>query len=70
MSQGDGVTVAVLDSGAAANQPDLVGKVVPGLDIVTNKGDATYDPNGHGTGMAAIIAGHGHGPGGRRRPST
>jgi subtilisin family serine protease len=63
ISQGDGVTVAVLDSGAAANQPDLVGNVVPGVDILTNKGDATDDPNGHGTGMAAIIAGHGHGPG-------
>lgn len=63
ISQGEGVTVAVLDSGVAAGQPDLTGSVIPGVDILANTGDATDDPDGHGTGMAAIIAGHGHGRG-------
>src|SRR5207248_1386024 len=49
-------TVAVLDTGVDASQPDLQGAVVPGANIVAGSGDGTSDPNGHGTEMAGIVA--------------
>ncbi|WP_234331785.1 type VII secretion-associated serine protease mycosin [Streptomyces sp. NRRL S-455] len=60
-SQGQGTTVAVVDSGVDGNQPDLTGQVLKGKDV-TGGGDAQNDTDGHGTGMASLIAGHGHGP--------
>ncbi|MCF2539691.1 S8 family serine peptidase [Streptomyces sp. FB2] len=59
-SQGDGVTVAVVDTGVDGTHPDLTGQLVKGLDV-TGGGDAENDTDGHGTGMASLIAGHGHG---------
>ncbi|MDH6142533.1 type VII secretion-associated serine protease mycosin [Kitasatospora sp. GP30] len=61
ISQGDGVTVAVLDSGVAANHQDLTGQVLPGTDLTGAETDGRTDSIGHGTAMASIIAGHGHG---------
>lgn len=61
-SRGAGVTVAVVDSGVDAEHPDLSGNVVPGADFIED-GDGRVDADGHGTGMAALIAGHGHGSG-------
>ncbi|MGW4208062.1 type VII secretion-associated serine protease mycosin [Lentzea sp. NPDC004789] len=56
-SRGDGVVVAVIDSGVDAKHPDLAGRVLPGTGFGSSKGtDGTTDPDGHGTGMAAIIA--------------
>ncbi len=65
-SRGEGVTVAVLDSGVDAVHPDLVGQVTTGPDLVGG-GARPGGPHWgvHGTAMAAIIAGHGHGAGGR-----
>ncbi|MEU1854077.1 S8 family serine peptidase [Streptomyces sp. NPDC019990] len=60
-SEGAGVTVAVLDSGVDVSHPDLAGQVLPGKDF-TGAGDPHKDNDGHGTGMASLIAGHGHGP--------
>ncbi|MDT4986026.1 MAG: hypothetical protein QOI74_120, partial [Micromonosporaceae bacterium] len=58
---GNGVTVAVVDTGVDATHPDLVGNVLPGTDVVAVGGDGHSDDNGHGTAMAGLIAGHGHG---------
>lgn len=61
-SQGQGITVAVVDSGVDASHPDLTGQVLGGKDF-TGGGNAQEDKLGHGTSMASIIAGHGHGAG-------
>lgn len=56
-ARGDGVIVAVIDSGVDAKHPDLVGQVLPGAGFGRSKGtDGTTDVDGHGTGMAGIIA--------------
>ena len=87
-TQGNGITVAVIDSGVDANNPDLVGRVINGVDyrdgfsILTtdnlidncvsytdaiysgrpNHADfGKYDPHGHGTHVAGIIASNGIG---------
>ncbi|RKN62915.1 type VII secretion-associated serine protease mycosin [Streptomyces klenkii] len=56
---GAGVTVAVIDTGVDASLPDLEGQVLEGKNFSGEPGDAHTDPNGHGTGMAALIAGTG-----------
>ncbi|MFF4805691.1 type VII secretion-associated serine protease mycosin [Streptomyces sp. NPDC001351] len=60
-SQGQGVTVAVVDTGVDGSHPDLAGQVLKGKDVTQSGGDAQNDTDGHGTGMASLIAGHGHG---------
>lgn len=63
-TQGQGVTVAVLDTGVEADHPDLAGNVLPGKDMVGfGAGPGGRAWARHGTAMAGIIAGHGHGPG-------
>lgn len=62
-TRGDGVTVAVLDTGVDPTHPDLAGQVLDGTDLVGTgaaRGDRAWAR--HGTAMAGIIAGHGHGP--------
>lgn len=56
-STGRGVTVAVIDSGVDGSHPDLVGQVLPGIDLVTPAGADEPDPVGHGTTVASLIAG-------------
>ncbi len=54
VSTGSGAVVAVVDSGAQFDHPDLAGHVGQGYDFVQN--DATpQDGNGHGTHVSGII---------------
>jgi type VII secretion-associated serine protease mycosin len=60
VSQGEGVIVAVIDTGVDASHPDLAGSVVPGFNPDgVGAPDGRSDTNGHGTGMAGLIVGHG-----------
>lgn len=64
-STGEGITVAVIDSGVDATNPDLTGRVVEGMNLETDlPGDEHEDYSGHGTGMAGLIAGTGRAAGG------
>ncbi|MFJ7202798.1 type VII secretion-associated serine protease mycosin [Streptomyces sp. NPDC098789] len=64
VSTGKGVTVAVVDSGVD-RVPELEGQVLTGKDFATTyQGDERTDYDAHGTGIAAMIAGSGKGPGG------
>jgi type VII secretion-associated serine protease mycosin len=63
-TKGKGVTVAVLDTGVDDQHPDLAGNVLTGKDMIgfgAGRGDRPWAR--HGTAMAGIIAGHGHGAG-------
>ncbi|KOU55738.1 serine protease [Streptomyces sp. MMG1533] len=63
-TKGAGITVAVLDTGVEADHPDLDGNVLTGKDMIgfgAKDGDRAWAR--HGTAMAGIIAGHGHGAG-------
>ncbi|MFD1831524.1 type VII secretion-associated serine protease mycosin [Streptomyces desertarenae] len=65
-TKGEGITVAVLDTGVDADHPDLRGRVLEGRDLIgfgAGPGDRHWAR--HGTAMAGIIAGRGHGPGDR-----
>ncbi|WP_243722998.1 S8 family serine peptidase [Actinomadura sp. 7K507] len=64
VSKGKGVTVAVVDSGVDANQADLAGSVTTGPNMLEEVDDGSAPTRRHGTGMASLIAGHGHGSGG------
>ncbi|WP_103530239.1 type VII secretion-associated serine protease mycosin [Streptomyces sp. SM11] len=64
-STGEGVVVAVIDSGVDADHPDLRGQVLKGLDLAPGSpGDERADHRSHGTSMAGIIAGTGRSRGG------
>ena len=59
-STGSGVRVAVIDTGVDPDNPDLKGRVLPGKDLAPDQpGDEHTDYDGHGTGMAGLIAGTG-----------
>lgn len=64
ITKGQGVVVAVIDTGVEATHPDLAGQVLPGKGVTSDApADGRTDEDGHGTGMASIIAGKGGGDG-------
>ena len=52
---GDGVKVAVLDTGIDLNHPDLKDNIIDGFNTI-NYNKKANDDNGHGTHVAGIIA--------------
>ena len=55
VTEGQGVVVAVVDSGVDANNPHLQGAMAPGVDLL-GRGDGQRDDSGHGTAVAGMIA--------------
>ncbi len=56
ITEGAGTTVAVIDSGVDAANPQLANAVVGGGDLLDSTGTGTDDCIGHGTAVASIIA--------------
>lgn len=63
-TRGEGVTVAVIDTGIDADHPDLTGQVAGGTDVSGAGSPDGTKPVGpvpeHGTLVASVLAGHGH----------
>lgn len=52
---GDGVTIAICDTGVNGNHVDLIGKMVAGYNVYDNNTDSS-DVYGHGTAVAGTAA--------------
>ncbi|MFG2562520.1 S8 family serine peptidase [Streptomyces sp. NPDC048496] len=63
VTTGEGIKVAVIDSGVNSLTPSLKGQVLKGFDATGADGDEYDDYDGHGTTMAELIAGTGRGGG-------
>lgn len=67
---GEGVNVAVIDTGVDADHPDLKDAIIAqkcfsvdsgcGVNGAASESDDAIDRNGHGTGVAGIVASRGH----------
>jgi hypothetical protein len=54
LARGERITVAVIDSGIDAAHPELAGTITGQFNALTSPSK----PDGHGTGIAGVIAGH------------
>lgn len=63
LTKGEGIKVAVLDTGIDGNHPDLVGRVKGGINFTSPDRNAWGDVQGHGTHCAGIIAASHNGSG-------
>lgn len=59
VTTGEGIKVAVIDTGVNPSTPSLKGQVLKGFDATGADGDEYDDYAGHGTDMAELIAGTG-----------
>jgi subtilisin family serine protease len=55
IANGDGIIIAVLDTGVNSSHPDLAANMVPGWNMFDNNAD-TADVHGHGTMVAGTAA--------------
>jgi subtilisin family serine protease len=66
-TRGAGVTIAIIDTGVDGSHPDLTGTVVGGTDVSgvgsANGQKPVGNDSEHGTMVASLLAGHGHGVG-------
>lgn len=74
VSQGEGVKVAVIDTGIDPTHPDLAGAVAGGTDV-SGAGDPAGsrglgDNPSHGTLVATLLAGRGHAPEPEPKPTA
>ncbi|WP_234322664.1 S8 family serine peptidase [Streptomyces sp. NRRL S-350] len=65
VTQGQGITVAVIDGGFKLDHPDLVGQFLPGKDFSGSQGGVGSYADEHGTQMVGLIAGTGKANGGK-----
>lgn len=56
LSKGEGIKIAVIDTGCSLNHPDIKDNLLEGINIINPKKDPD-DDNGHGTHVAGTIAG-------------
>lgn len=63
ITTGKGQVVAVIDTGVRTTHVDLVGSLLPGKNFAPSSYNVAAN-DAHGTMMASLIVGHGHGPGG------
>lgn len=63
ISTGDGIIVAVVDTGVYAEHPDLAGRVLDGKRLIGTDDKGKIDERNHGTGVAGLIAARGGGGG-------
>jgi subtilisin len=57
MTKGEGIKIAVLDTGVDPNHPDLKSNIVKGMNFTTSNAADYIDRQGHGSHCAGIIAG-------------
>ncbi len=64
ITKGAGVRIGMVDSGVDPDHPDLASNVEAGISSWSGGGDGLVDPHRHGTHLAGLMVGHGHGPDG------
>ena len=61
ITKGAGVRIGMVDSGVDPDHPDLIGNVEAGRSSWSGGEDGLVDPHQHGTHLAGLMVGHGHG---------